>query len=65
MGQAKRRGTYEERKASAIHDLGVVSTILAKQEKEWWDALTPDEQKRVVTNRISKKIVRKIKKQFR
>ncbi len=65
MGQAKQRGTFEERKASAIQDQETVIGMLAKQELEWWNSLTVDEQKLVAKNRISKKIIRKIRKQFR
>lgn len=51
MGQAKRRGTYEERKESAIHDANVVREILLKQEKLWWDSLTEEEQKNIISKR--------------
>lgn len=65
MGQAKQRGTFEERKASAIQDQETVLGMLAKQELAWWNGLTPDEQKRVAKNRITKKIVRKIRRESR
>ena len=53
MGQAKRRGTFAERRDSAIHDQEVVKTILNQQEKKWWDSLTAEEQISILQKRIS------------
>lgn len=51
MGQAKRRGTYEERVQQSITEQNFVRELLEKQEKEWWDSLTPEEQETVTRNR--------------
>lgn len=59
MGQAKRRGTYEERKASAIHDQELVKSILDKQEKTWWNELPSEEQKALIQKRLQETIMQK------
>lgn len=53
MGQAKRRGTFEERKESAIADIQLVRNILLQHEKEWWDSLTVEEQKKIIEKRTA------------
>lgn len=52
MGQAKKRGTYEERKAAAIEDNTRTVQLLKEQEEAWWNSLTPEEQERVAKNRV-------------
>jgi hypothetical protein len=52
MGQAKQRGAFDERKASAIHDAELAKQILLKHEKDWWDSLSSEEQKRIISNRV-------------
>ena len=54
MGQAKRRGTYEERKESAIADNLKTIQLLKEREDAWWDSLTPEEQQNVVRGRIKR-----------
>ena len=54
MGQAKRRGTYEERKAAAIADNEKAARLLREQEDAWWNSLTPEEQANVAKNRIAR-----------
>jgi hypothetical protein len=44
MGQAKRRGTYEERKTMACEDNALVAKLLLEQEQSWYESLTPEEQ---------------------
>lgn len=51
MGQAKKRGTYDERKANAIADNELAVKILREQEQVWWDSLTEDEKANVRLNR--------------
>jgi 20S proteasome alpha/beta subunit len=53
MGQAKRRGTYEERKAAAIADGQLMIKLIKEQEDRWWNSLSPEEQERIVKNRIA------------
>jgi len=52
MGQAKKRGSYEERKATAIADNALTVRLLKEQEDAWWASLTPEEQERVAKNRV-------------
>jgi hypothetical protein len=54
MGQAKKRGTYEERKTTAIEDNARTIQLLKEQEEAWWNSLTPEEQERVAKNRVSR-----------
>lgn len=54
MGQAKKRGTYEERKAAAIEDNNRTIKLLKEQEETWWNSLTPEEQQRVAKNRLKR-----------
>lgn len=44
MGQAKRRGTYEERRTNSINDEAATVKLLKDQEDAWWNSLTPEEQ---------------------
>lgn len=52
MGQAKKRGTYQERKTAAIEDNAKTIRLLQEQEEAWWNSLTPEEQERVAKNRV-------------
>lgn len=54
MGQAKKRGTYDERKAAAIEDNARTIQLLREQEEAWWNSLTPEEQQRVAKNRLKR-----------
>lgn len=51
MGQAKRRGTFEERKAQSIAEQEKTLDLLRKQEAEWFESLTEEERERVIANR--------------
>ena len=53
MGQAKRRGTYEERKATAIADNELTVKLIKEQEDRWWNSLTAEEQERIAKNRVA------------
>jgi hypothetical protein len=44
MGQAKRRGTYEERKRNACEDNALVAKLLLEQEQMWYESLSAEEQ---------------------
>lgn len=54
MGEAKRRGTYDERKTAAIEDNLKTIQILKDREDAWWATLTPEEQQNVVRGRIKR-----------
>jgi hypothetical protein len=54
MGQAKRRGTYEERRANAIEDNENTLRILREREEAWWNSLTPEQQQTVAQNRVKR-----------
>lgn len=54
MGQAKRRGSYDERKNAAIEDNEKTIRLLKEQEDVWWASLTPEEQQNVVRSRIKR-----------
>lgn len=54
MGQAKRRGTFEERKNSAIEDNAKTIRLLKEQEEAWWNSLTPEEQDAVAKKRVER-----------
>lgn len=55
MGEAKSRGTYEERKANSIADQKAALSILKKQDEEWLLSLSESERENVLTNRIKTK----------
>lgn len=54
MGQAKRRGTYEQRKEAAIEDNKRTIRLLREQEDAWWNSLTSEEQQTVSENRLKR-----------
>lgn len=54
MGQAKKRGTYEQRKEAAIEDNKRTIQLLKEQEDAWWNSLTPEEQQQVAKNRLKR-----------
>ena len=54
MGQAKKRGTFEERKESAIEDNRKTIQLLREQEEAWWNSLTPEEQEAVAKKRVER-----------
>lgn len=54
MGQAKRRGSFDERSASAITDNLKTIQLLKEREDAWWATLTPDEQQNIVRSRIKR-----------
>ena len=54
MGQAKRRGTYEQRKADAIEDNKKTARLLHEQEVAWWNSLTEEEQANVRLKRAKR-----------
>jgi len=51
MGQAKARGTYEERKRMACEDNALTAKLLLEQEQRWYDSLSPEEQMAVKLKR--------------
>ena len=51
MGQAKRRGSYEERKRTACEDNALTAKLLLEQEQRWYDSLSPEEQMSVKLKR--------------
>ena len=53
MGQAKQRGTFEERKAAAIEYNDAVAKLLKEQEQKWWDDLSPEEKEKARMNRLA------------
>lgn len=40
MGQAKRRGSYEQRKQDAIQSNIEIAKLLKQQEQQWFDSLS-------------------------
>jgi hypothetical protein len=54
MGQAKKRGTFEERKAAAIEDNRKTIQLLREREEAWWNSLTPEEQEAVAKKRVER-----------
>ena len=44
MGQARRRGTFEERRQQAIDRAKAEKQERQRKAKEWWDSLTPEQQ---------------------
>ena len=44
MGQAKRRGTFEERRQQSINRTEAERMERQRQAQEWWDSLTPEQQ---------------------
>lgn len=51
MGHAKKRGTFQERKASAIHDTALAAKMLKEQEDKFWASLTDDERENIYISR--------------
>ena len=51
MGQAKKRGTFEERRQQSIDAANAARTEREREEAEWWDSLTDDERRLVRKNR--------------
>ena len=54
MGQAKKRGTFEERKQAAIDDNLLTIRLLKEQQDAWWASLTEEEQQIVADNRLKR-----------
>ena len=44
MGQAKRRGTFEERRQQSIDRAEAERLERQRKAQEWWDSLTPEQQ---------------------
>lgn len=44
MGQAKRRGSFEERKAESIASSEFIINEMTKMETEWYGSLTEEER---------------------
>lgn len=65
MGQAKKRGTFEERKEAAIEDNKKTIQLLREQEEAWWNSLTPEEQERVAKKRVERLRAMSIISKFR
>lgn len=51
MGQAKARGTYEERKTMACEDNALAAKLLLEQEQRWYESLSSEEQMAVKIKR--------------
>jgi hypothetical protein len=51
MGQAKRRGTFEERRKQSIDAANAARTEREREEAEWWNSLTDEEKRLVRRNR--------------
>jgi hypothetical protein len=51
MGQAKRRGSYEERKTMACEDNALTAKLLLEQEQRWYDSLSDEEKMAVKLKR--------------
>jgi hypothetical protein len=51
MGQAKARGSYEERKRMACEDNALVAKLLLEQEQRWFKSLNTEEQMAVKLKR--------------
>ena len=56
MSKSKRKpkGTYEERKAKAIEENQKVVQVLAKQQEDWWNSLSEEEQTAIAISRLQK-----------
>jgi hypothetical protein len=44
MGQAKQRGTFEERRQQSIDRAEAERMERQRKAQEWWDSLTPEQQ---------------------
>lgn len=44
MGQAKKRGTFEERRQQSIDRAEAERMERQRKAQEWWDSLTPEQQ---------------------
>lgn len=51
MGQAKQKGTFEQRKALAIERDRLKEEAYQAERKAKWDAMTPEEQKEYTKKR--------------
>lgn len=51
MGQAKQRGSYEERKRMAREDNAITAKLLFEQEQRWYESLSSEEQMAVKLKR--------------
>ncbi len=51
MGQAKRRGTFEERRQQSIAAANAARMEREREEAEWWNSLTDDQKRLVRKNR--------------
>ena len=51
MGQAKTRGSYEERKRMACEDNALAAKLLLEQEQRWYESLSPEAQMAVKIKR--------------
>lgn len=51
MGQAKRRGTFEDRRQQSIEATEAAKTERDRAEAEWWNSLTEDQKRLVRRNR--------------
>jgi hypothetical protein len=65
MGQAKQRGTFEERKAISVSDQAAAALILKQQEKLWWDSLSDEEKEKVTKNRVDQALTMQAIKKLR
>ena len=45
MGQAKQRGTFEERRQQSIDRSKAEILECQRKAQEWWDSLTPEQKK--------------------
>jgi hypothetical protein len=51
MGQAKQRGSFEERKTQSIERKKKERIEREKVEREYWESLTDEEREKILTNR--------------
>lgn len=52
MGEAKRRGTFEERKAQSVERKAVESAEFMRKWQEQQDAMTPQQRKRRLSSQL-------------
>jgi hypothetical protein len=51
MGQAKKRGTFEERRQQSIDRTEAERLERQREEAEWWNSLTDEQKENVRKNR--------------
>lgn len=51
MGQAKRRGSFEQRKQQSVEKAEALKIENARKEQDWWDSLTEEQQNEVSRRR--------------